>query len=207
MLSKAEISRATQHLCQVDSLLSTVIAKQPLLPVIQPTPLLLALLQSIVHQQLSIKAAATIWTRFEALFDGPITAPGLLEINDETLRSAGLSRRKVEYVNAVANFAIIDQLDDRLINRLSDEEVIDHLVQIKGVGRWTAEMVLMSSLGRLDIFPVDDLGVQQGMQRLYGLSEEAKTLKRQMREVAESWRPFRSVASRYIWQSLNNGFI
>ena len=163
------------------------------------------MLSSIVSQQLSTKAAATIFRRFTELFPETYPHPHLvLDTPDETLRGAGLSFQKIGYVRNVAVFAAEGNLQHATIDAMPDEELIQHLTQIKGVGRWTVEMLLMFALERPDVLPMDDLGIQNAMKRHYNLSESGKALKQQMQQIAEVWRPYRTIASKYLWQSLNN---
>lgn len=163
------------------------------------------LLSAIVSQQLSTKVAATIFRRFTELFPDLYPHPTLvLEATEETLRSAGLSFQKIGYIRNVAEFAKDGNLEHATIDAMEDEALIQHLIQIKGVGRWTVEMLLMFALERPDVFPVDDLGIQNAMKRQYGLEEKGKALKLRMQEIAENWRPYRTAASKYLWQSLDN---
>ncbi|MFD2244653.1 DNA-3-methyladenine glycosylase family protein [Pontibacter ruber] len=163
------------------------------------------LLGSIVSQQLSTKVAATIFRRFTELYPESYPHPHLvLETPDEILRSAGLSFQKIGYIRNVAAFAQDGNLEHATIDAMEDEELIRHLTQIKGVGRWTVEMLLMFALERPDVFPVDDLGIQNAMKRHYSLEETGKPLRLRMQEIAEYWRPYRTIASKYLWQSLDN---
>ncbi len=163
------------------------------------------LLSAIVSQQLSTKVAATIFRRFTALFPDAYPAPALvLAMPDEVLRSAGLSFQKIGYIRNVAAFAEEGQLEHATIAALPDEELIVHLTQIKGIGRWTAEMLLMFALERPDVLPLDDLGIQNAIKKHYGLEEKGKALKTKMMEIGEAWRPFRTIACKYLWQSLDN---
>lgn len=159
------------------------------------------LLESIVSQQLSVKAAATIFSRFCALFPDHYPHPDLLcAIETDRLRSAGLSNQKASYLQNVATFSLQYDLENHNWDSMSDQDIIDFLTRIKGVGKWTAEMILMFTIGRSDILPVDDLGIQQAMIRLFNLSEKDKALKQKMIELAEPWRPYRTIASRYLWR-------
>lgn len=158
-----------------------------------------ALVRSIVGQQLSIKAARTIYQRFRALFPEHPTPKRLQEISHEALRAVGLSNQKATYVQNVARFFDQKELHEFQWESLSDEEIIDLLTAIKGVGTWTVQMLLMFTLNRLDVFPVDDLGIQQGMKHFYGLEEEGKELKIKLIQLAERWEPYRSIASKLIW--------
>jgi DNA-3-methyladenine glycosylase II len=161
------------------------------------------LLSAIVSQQLSTKAAATIFRRFTELFPENYPHPHLLqETPDETLRGAGLSFQKIGYVRNVAAFAAAGNLEHATINALEDEPLILHLTQIKGVGRWTVEMLLMFALERPDVMPLDDLGIQNAMKRHYGLESTGKALKAKMLEISDNWRPYRTIACKYLWQSL-----
>lgn len=159
------------------------------------------LLESIVSQQLSVKAATTIFNRFCTLFPDSYPAPDMLAvIETERLRSMGLSAQKSQYLQNVAAFSLQNDLETRDWNSMSDDEIIEFLTQIKGVGKWTVQMILMFSIGRPDIFPVDDLGIRQAMTRLYNLDESDKSIKQRMIELAEPWRPYRTIASRYLWR-------
>ena len=148
---------------------------------------------SILRQQVSMASAAA--TR-ERLFDAvEMTPAGVLAADDETLRDAGLSRQKTRYVNNIARAFHEDGLSRAALEGLSDEEVRDELTAITGVGAWTANMQLLFSLGRADVFPVGDLGVRKGVEALYGISDRAA-----MVEHAERWAPYRSYATLYLWR-------
>jgi DNA-3-methyladenine glycosylase II len=163
--------------------------------------LFVSLLRAIVSQQLSVKAADTIWQRFLGLFkDGVPHAKSVLKLKDEQLRAVGLSYKKASYIKNIATFSIEQSLDDKLMALKTDDELIEYLAQIKGVGRWTVEMLLMFNLNRADIFPKDDLGIQNGMKKLYKLRSEKKALLKEMEFIAEQWRPHRTLACRYIWR-------
>ncbi|MBK8429481.1 MAG: DNA-3-methyladenine glycosylase 2 family protein [Lewinellaceae bacterium] len=159
------------------------------------------LLESIVSQQLSVKAATTIFNRFCAIFPDNYPHPDLVtELEPAQLRLVGLSNQKAGYLQNVAHFSLNNDLENHRWDKMSDEEIIEFLSQIKGVGKWTVQMLLMFTLGRSDVFPVDDLGIQQAMIRLYQLNETGKDLKKKMQEIAEPWQPFRTVACRYLWR-------
>lgn len=197
---------ALLHLSQSDPVLADIIQRgRP----IQPAPhedLYLALLRAIVSQQISTKAAAAIWRKVQALFppDGYPEPAALLTMTDEDLRTAGLSRQKACYLRSVADFAQRDQLDHAHLSQLSEDDFTKHLTQIKGVGRWTAQMLQMFALDQPDVFSEGDLGVQNAMRKHYGLEETGRALLRRITEIAEPWRPYRSLACKYLWQSLNN---
>lgn len=161
----------------------------------------LGLLASVMAQQLSGKAADTIFGRFLNLFPDRYPAPDILmTLTDEALRGAGVSRQKATYVREIARFARTEGLSRTDLAPLADEQVIDRLTRIKGVGRWTAEMILMFSLGRPDVLPVDDLGIQQAMIRLYGLRVRGPALRRRMVAIAEAWRPHRTYVCCCLWR-------
>ncbi len=160
------------------------------------------LLESIVSQQLSVKVADVIFKRFIALFADNYPHPNdVVAIDFDTLRSVGLSGQKAGYIQNVAQFAIDNDLEKINWASMSDDEIVAFLTQIKGVGKWTVQMLLMFTLARPDIFPVDDLGIQQGMQRLFKIEEQnPRLLKIKMVELSEPWRPWRTVACRYLWR-------
>jgi DNA-3-methyladenine glycosylase II len=157
---------------------------------------------SIISQQLSTKVADVFYSRFLNLFDGKEPTPEqILKVPPQTLRSIGLSNAKVSYVHNVARFAIEDGMNHKKLALMSDEEVITHLTSIKGVGRWTAEMLLMFTLGREDICPVDDLGAAQALVKLYNLkTKDKKKLKEKMLKIASAWSPYRTYAYLYLWR-------
>jgi DNA-3-methyladenine glycosylase II len=163
------------------------------------------LVRSIVFQQLSGKAASTIYQRFLGLFEsGYPDTKKVLAYDMETLRSVGLSRQKASYIQNVAAFFKKHHKQSESWENWSDDDLIKHFTQIKGVGKWTTQMILMSSLGRSDIFPVDDLGIQQAINKAYKLDLSGKALKAKMQEIAEPWRPYRSFASRLLWKWLDD---
>jgi DNA-3-methyladenine glycosylase II len=157
------------------------------------------LAKAIVSQQLSGKAAATIFSRVEALGGHTFPSAGALaSATDETLRGVGLSRSKASYVRDLAQRVHSRRIDLTSLAALEDEHVIESLVGIKGIGRWTAQMFLIFHLGRLDVFAPNDLGLQKGIQRL--LSIRSLPSLARMEKVAKTWRPYRSVASWYLWR-------
>lgn len=161
-----------------------------------------ALLSSIVSQQLSVKAADTIFNRFLDLFEDRYPEPKkIARIKHQTLRDAGLSTQKAGYIKNVAQFALRDNgLEYSFLKKMDDEALILHLTQIKGVGRWTVEMILMFALDRKDVFACDDLGIQQTMKKLYNITHNGRELKQRMLDIAENWRPYRSIVCKYLWQ-------
>jgi DNA-3-methyladenine glycosylase II len=163
-----------------------------------------ALVGSIVSQQLSTKAAATIYGRFVALFP-ELRIPGadaIAALDDATLRSVGLSGQKVGYLRDLCARIRSGSLQLDELESLPDEHVIERLTAVKGFGRWTAEMFLMFRLHRPDVLPAGDLGIMNAIQRLYRLRKRPDA--RRILKIGESWKPYRSVASWYLWQTLRN---
>ncbi|MEO0064987.1 MAG: hypothetical protein RI983_313 [Bacteroidota bacterium] len=160
------------------------------------------LMASIMSQQLSTKVAAVIYQRFLDLYNG--TDPELskvLKTPDEKLRAIGLSNAKVSYIKNVAAFCLEQGITDKTLAKMDSESIIDLLVQIKGVGRWTVEMLLMFTLGREDVFAVDDLGIQQAMCNIYQIDPaDKKNMKTTMKNIAEKWAPYQTYACLHLWQ-------
>lgn len=199
-----ETDVAILHL-KKDNQLKEVIQTTNLAPLTPSGNVYFDLLESIVSQQLSVTVADTIFKRFCALFPGTDPSPEVLKTMDiNTLRTAGLSNQKATYLKNVAAFTLENDLESYSWNNLTDAEIISFLTQIKGVGQWTAEMILIFTLNRPDIFPTDDLGIQQAMVRLYSISESGKDLRKKMMSISEPWRPYRSVACRYLWRWKDN---
>ena len=162
--------------------------------------LLEELVESIISQQLSNKAADTIYNRFLALFGNKFPSiKQILDIDIEKLRSAGMSYSKANYVKNIANAFKQGELVIEKIVKMSDEEVIKELTKIKGIGKWTAEMTLIFTLKREDIFSIGDAGLKRAIKNLYNLVDEKEILK-----LSEKWKPKRSYASWYLWRSLEN---
>ncbi|HEX8234627.1 MAG TPA: DNA-3-methyladenine glycosylase [Abditibacteriaceae bacterium] len=195
---------AKRHLAQYDPILAQVIAQVGKPQLGREPDAWRALSSSIIGQQVSTHAARAIRGRFAAIVPGQdFPSPAdVLSTPDEALRAVGLSQNKMLSIRDLAR-----HFEEKLINtkrfpKMSDEEIIAALVPVRGIGRWTAEMFLIFSLGRPDILAVDDLGLRNAMKKLYQL-EEAPT-STQMQQIAEPWRPYRSVASWYLWRSLDN---
>jgi DNA-3-methyladenine glycosylase II len=161
----------------------------------------LRLCASIMSQQLSVKVAQVIYKRFLNLYGKTEPTPQqIFDTPNETLRSIGLSNSKVNYVKNVAQFAIEKGMDDKKLSKMSDEEVIEYLIPIKGVGRWTVEMLLIFTLGREDVFAIDDLGVQNGMIRHFAMKNENKNKFREdMLRKSQKWSPYRSFVCLHLW--------
>jgi len=163
------------------------------------------MVENIVGQQLSGKVAQVIFNRFKTLFPNNYPTPDLvLAIPDETLRGIGLSGAKTKYVKALAEFTLHHDLSLQQVAKLSDEELIKLLTQIKGVGVWTAQMLLIFSLNRQDVFPVDDLAIQQGMRELYKIRVDGKQFKERLNKISDKWKPYRTIGSRLVWAYVND---
>lgn len=163
-----------------------------------------ALVRSIVYQQLSGKAAGTIHRRFCELYPNKRPrAEHVLSTDDARLRSAGLSRQKIGYLRDLSARVAEGSLPLAHLGRLSDDAIIEHLVKVKGIGRWTVQMFLMFRLGRPDVLPELDLGVQNAIRRAYGLA--TRPTPKEVLAIGEKWRPYASMASWYLWRSLENG--
>jgi DNA-3-methyladenine glycosylase II len=163
--------------------------------------LLSALCRSIIFQQLSTKAAQTIHQRFLEHYSSKLTAPKILQTDDETLRAVGLSRQKIVYIKDLAQKVQSDLPNLKTLMEWDDEAIIAALTQVKGIGKWTVQMLLIFRLHRWDVLPVDDLGIRTAVQRLYGFTELPK--QKQVEQLGEPWKPYRAIASWYLWRSLD----
>lgn len=196
---------AVAHLRAADPVLREVIDRVGPFEMTLEPDLWWSLVDAIASQQLSVKAASTIVGRVEALApEGRRPTPAeILSTPDEVLRGCGLSGAKTRYVKDLAARWLDGTLRQEEIPHLPDEEVVAVLTQVKGIGRWTAEMVLMFSLSRPDVLPVDDLGLRTGVQRAFELPERPPPA--EVTRIGEAWRPYRSTATLYLWRSLANG--
>lgn len=193
--------KGRRHLARRDPVLKQIIGKVGACTLQTEPDRFWLLVRSIVSQQISGKAARSICARLrETVGRSGITPRGILKLNDEKLRGAGLSTAKMRAVRDLAEKVHAGEvcLDD--IHEREDEEIIEHLIPVRGIGRWTAEMFLIFSLGRMDVLPIGDLGLRVGVQRHYGFEEPPP--KDKLVEIAEPWRPYRSVATWYFWRSL-----
>ena len=189
-----------------DKKLQKVIAQQEPIELKSRKNVCLRLCASIMSQQLSTKVAEVLFKRFLQLYGGAEpTSQQIAATPHETLRGIGLSNAKAMYVLNVAQFAIAHNLNDGVLKKLPDEEVIALLTQIKGVGRWTVEMLLMFTLGREDVFAPDDYGIQVAMKKLYNLDDtNKKVFKEQMLSRAQKWKPYRTYACLHLWHWKDN---
>ena len=159
------------------------------------------LVRSILSQQISTSAASTIRNRLQDLLPGRRIRPEALDaLTDDQLQKAGVSTQKRTYIRDLTRCTLDGSISFRRIRKASDEEAIEELIQVKGIGRWTAQMYLIFSLGRLDVFAPDDLGLRNAVDRLYNVPEEAP--RKHYEVLAEAWSPYRSIASWYLWRSL-----
>jgi 3-methyladenine DNA glycosylase/8-oxoguanine DNA glycosylase len=197
-------SEAVEHLCAADPKLAALIAQVGPCTVEIPHhfSIFYSLARSIIYQQLAGSAAASILARVEALFPrGQMTPAKLLELGDEPLRSAGLSRNKLAALRDLAAKCLDGTVpNQRKLAAMADEEIIERVSQVRGIGRWTVEMMLLFRLGRPNVLPVDDYGVRKGMQLLYKMRELPNKVA--MRRRARKWEPWCSVASWYMWRCL-----
>ena len=205
-ISIDEIARARRVLMRRDPVLRAIITKYGACGIKtgREADIFCGLVESIVSQQLSTKAAATIYGRLRALMpQSGVPTPDAIQLqSDEALRGVGLSRQKVSYVRDLSQRVINGSLKTDAFATLADEEVIAQLTQIKGIGRWTADMILIFRLARPDVLPVGDLGIVKAVQKAYGLRKTPDA--KRLLKIGEPWRPYRSIASWYLWRSLEN---
>lgn len=217
--------KAITHLKKSDPILREIIVRVGAYRMRHDPPEFQSLAEAIVYQQLNGKAAASIFERFAALAGIPITPEGILNLTDEQMRGAGLSKQKSSYLKDLASKTASGLLDFSKLHKMTDEDVIDHLTQVKGIGVWTAQMFLMFSLKRANVLPTGDFGVRMAMYRHYVELARAKKAKRkmpkgssvkkmnkvkiklpspaEMEKIARCWEPYRSVACWYLWRSLD----
>lgn len=194
-----------EHLSK-DKKLKKIIAQQGEFTIGKRKKVYLRLCASIMSQQLSTRVADVIYARFIDLYKGKEpTAEQILKTPFEQLRGIGLSNAKANYMQQVSRFFIEEKITDAKLYRMDNEDVINYLTQIKGVGRWTVEMILMFTLGREDVFALDDLGIQQAMAHLYKLDgSDKKQLKQDMLKISARWAPYRTYACMYLWRFKDN---
>lgn len=193
--------KAISHLKRSDPVLSAVIRTVGPYRMEYRDPEFSTLVRSIVYQQVSGKAAATIFGRLLDACSRELMPERIVTLSDTELRAVGLSGQKARYVRELALHALDGRVDFALLNSLTDDEVIVTLTRVKGIGVWTAQMFLMFALRRLDVLPTADLGIRAAMKRLYGLEELPRAA--EMERIAAPWRPYASVACWYLWRSLD----
>lgn len=193
--------KAVNHLKKADRVLRSIIERVGPCRMEFGEPEFSSVAEAIVYQQLNGKAAVTIFNRFVALAGDPLTPAGILRLSDEQLRSVGLSKQKSAYLKDLAAKTADGLLNFTRLPDMSDEDVIEHLTQVKGVGVWTAHMFLMFSLRRPNVLPTGDYGVQMAIKKHYKKRKLPKP--KDMEKIAKAWEPYRSVACWYMWRSLD----
>ncbi len=195
------ISSATAYLSDRDPIMANALERVGPCTLIPNPQLFETLVDAIISQQISVKAADAIMGRLRAALHaeahGTISPEALLSLEEDTLRAVGLSPQKVRYIRDLTERVTSGQLELERLSELDDEAVITELVKVKGIGRWTAEMMLIFSLARPDVLPVDDLGFMEGVREAYSL--EARPTPKEMRARGEEWRPYRTFATWYMW--------
>src|SRR2546421_5592473 len=194
-------SSATAYLSEIDPIMARAIERVGPCTLVPNPQLYETLVDAIISQQISVKAADAIMGRLRAAIhaeaNGMISPDALRSLEEDTLRAVGLSPQKMRYIRDLTERVTNGQLDLERLSELDDEEVIHELVKVKGIGRWTAEMMLIFSLGRPDVLPVDDLGFLEGVREAYSL--DARPTPKEMRERGEIWTPYRTFATWYMW--------
>ena len=193
--------KAIIHLKNADPVLAAIIERVGAFGMNYDEPSFASLAEAIVYQQLHGKAAATIFKRVTDLAGLPLTPQGILKLSEAQLRGAGLSKQKLSYLRDLAEKTRLGEVQFERFSELSDEDVIAQLTQIKGIGRWTAQMFLMFSLRRPNVLPTGDLGIQMAIRKLYRKRKLPKPA--QMEKIARAWEPYRSVACWYLWRSMD----
>jgi DNA-3-methyladenine glycosylase II len=193
--------KALNHLKNCDPVLCGIIERVGPFRMEYGPPEFHSLAESILYQQLNGRAAETIFNRFTALAGDPLMPEGILKLTDEQLRSVGLSKQKSSYLRDLATKTASGVLDFSSLAEMADDEVIEHLTQVKGIGVWTAQMFLMFTLRRPDVLPTGDYGVQAAMKKHYRKRKLPKP--KDMEKIARKWAPYRSIACWYLWRSLD----
>jgi DNA-3-methyladenine glycosylase II len=202
ILKPTALRQAETFLAQRDPILGSIIEQYGPCTLKPQQDFFLVLCDSIISQQLSVKASATIVKRLEMLLQGSVTPESVLAVPHEQLREIGCSNAKATYLKDLAEKVTSGVVHLRRLTKQSNEEVVASLVQVKGIGQWTAEMFLMFALGREDVFSGLDLGLKNAVVRLYGLDEHVKP--KELIAFAERWQPYRTIACWYLWRSLQN---
>ena len=195
------MKRAVTHLKKADPVLRAIIERIGPCKMEYGPPEFHSLAEAIVYQQLNGKAAVTIFKRFTDLAGDPVTPSGILKLTPEQMRAVGLSKQKSSYLFDMAQRTQRGELDFARLGEMSDEDVIKHLTQVKGVGVWTAHMFLMFTLRRPNVLPVGDFAVQMAIKKLYRKRKMPKPA--DMEKIARAWEPYRSIACWYLWRSLD----
>jgi len=199
--SKSAMRNAVRHLKKADPVLAALIDRIGPCRMEYGPPQFHSLAESIVYQQLNGKAAATIFERLAARAGRPLTPQGVLRLSQGEMRSVGLSQQKSSYLRNMADLTLKGRLDFSKLHDFSDEEVIEHLTQVKGVGVWTAQMFLMFTLRRPNVLPTGDFGVKAAIKKHY--RKRQMPTPAQMEKIAKSWEPYRTTACWYLWKSMD----
>lgn len=197
--------KAVKEICKKDPKMKQLITAIGDLEITLRTDYLSSIVRSIVGQQISVSAARAIYGRLEKLLDGDVTAEKLLEAREEDLREVVLSKRKVEYLKDLAKKTLTKELDLAHIEEFRNEEIMQQLINVKGIGKWTAEVFLLLTLGRMDILAIDDVGIQRAAKWLYEVEQsKRRTI---LIEKSPLWKPYRSVVSFYLWEAIHLGYL
>jgi len=190
--------RAKRALARKDPVMAAIMKRHPKVFMMRRGEAFMTLARAICGQQISVKAAQSVWNRIVVCLDEKITPEAVIAKDRKKLRACGLSDRKTEYIADLAQHFVDGKIHEHKWPEMDDEAIIAELIDVRGIGRWTAEMFLMFNLLRPDVFPLDDLGLQKALR----LSYRKKSLK-SMKALGETWRPWRSVATWYLWRSLD----
>ena len=193
--------KAVNHLKKSDPILRAIIEKHGPCRIAYGEPSFASLAETIVYQQLHGKAAATIFQRFTDLAGLPLRPEGVLKLSEEQMRSAGLSKQKLSYLRSLAELTLSGDVNFEQLPKLPNDEVIEHLTRVKGIGTWSAQMFLMFTLKRPDVLPTGDLGIQMAMQKHYRKRKLPKP--KEMEKIAKAWSPYRTIACWYLWKSVD----
>lgn len=199
---KGTWKKGIKHISKVDKKLAKVIKTVKMSEIELEDDYYSTIITSFINQQIGGAAARSILKKFMGLYGGKLPKPKqFLKTSTKKLRSAGLSPQKISYITDLCERIEAGRLFLHDLHKMEDEDVVTRLDEVRGIGRWTAEMFLMFSLGRADVFPKDDLGIQSAMKRIYGIKREDS---KKMEKMAEKWRPYRTIASLYLWHSMDN---
>lgn len=196
-LTKKEWEYGIKYLTEVDNVLANIIQEFPKSKIQFKNNAFKTLTQSIVGQQISIKAAATIWSRLETLLDGQITQQNIMHIKETKLKKIGLSRQKISYLKDLSN----SNIESTSWNTLTDQEVINEITKIKGIGIWTAQMFLIFHLGRKNVLPLADIGLLNAIEKNYNIP--ARTNLKSIEKISNRWIPWQTIATWYLWKSID----
>lgn len=194
-----------QIICQRDLTMEKLITVIGDIKISLRADYLSSIVRSIIGQQISVAAASAIYGRLEDLLGGKITTEGLLAKSHEELRQVGLTHRKTDYVRDLAEKVVKNELDLENIKQYDDQEIMEQLINVKGIGKWTAEMFLILTLGREDILAIDDVGIQRAAKWLYEVEKSER--RNILIEKTPLWKPYRSVVSFYLWEAIHLGLV